>query len=570
MTHTVVQILGHGDIADLARGDRSDGQLLDLFVQKRDQEAFASLVQRHGPMVLGVCRRILRNPADADDAFQAAFLVLARKAGTLTARELLAQWLHGVAFNTARKLRRSNSRRAVREKPLAEVPEPSAAGASELQDELLALLDEELNRLPERYRTPIVLCDLEGATRKQAARLIGCPEGTVAGRLARARAMLADRLTRRGVMLPAVLLAALRIERSAIAANVPEVLRAVATGSVAPRVADVTERVLNAMFAKKIKAAVFAMLFCGLVFASMVAMSHLTAKAEADPAAPPEAKAEKPKPAPEAKPGEKIFTHIPLKTSDANEMAPKLLKLFPKSVTIAPVRDENAIIVYATEAETKEVLAALKGEVGEPAKSAPEKKYTINFRSTPWADVLAWYAKESGLADVSASRQTGNVTITPPKDRQFTIGEITDLLNEGLLDKKFILIRREKTFVVHPADEKVDPTWIPRVEVADLKSRGKSELVEVVIPLGDKDDAADLAPEIKKLLTPFGDVAFAKGKRLIVRDTVGNLQRITNTLRELDNKGGPGGKRCHPTRDHSHTTTRDSKRRRRPTTSPNP
>src|SRR5262245_50638448 len=97
--------------------ERTDGQLLDLFVRLRDEEAFAAVVRGHGPMVLGVCRRILRNPADADDAFQAAFLVLARKAASIGTRELLAQWLHGVAFNTARKLRRTNLRRATRERP---------------------------------------------------------------------------------------------------------------------------------------------------------------------------------------------------------------------------------------------------------------------------------------------------------------------------------------------------------------------------------------------------------------------------------------------------------------------
>ena len=185
MAHTVVQILNVGDIAELTRGDRSDGQLLDLFVRKRDEAAFAAVVRRHGPMVLGVCRRVLGNSTDAEDAFQAAFLVLARKAASIGRRSLLAQWLHGVAYYTARRLRRANARRAARERPLADVREPVACDGVDLNEELLAILDEELGRLPERYRKPILLCDLEGITRREAARLIGCPEGTVAGRLAR-------------------------------------------------------------------------------------------------------------------------------------------------------------------------------------------------------------------------------------------------------------------------------------------------------------------------------------------------------------------------------------------------
>ena len=215
--NTVVQILD--TIAEeAARADRTDGQLLDLFVRLRDEEAFAAVVRRHGPMVLGVCRRILRNAADADDAFQAAFLVLARKAASIGTRDLLAQWLYGVAYNTARKLRQSNTRRATREAPLAEASEPQA-NAPDIRDELLAILDEELARLPERYRAVIVLCDLEGLTRRETAKRLACPEGTVAGRLARARDLLATRLTARGVVPAAGLLVAVLTESAAMAVS---------------------------------------------------------------------------------------------------------------------------------------------------------------------------------------------------------------------------------------------------------------------------------------------------------------------------------------------------------------
>jgi RNA polymerase sigma factor (sigma-70 family) len=184
----------------------SDGQLLGHYIEQRDEAAFEALVRRHGPMVLGVCRRILGNIHDADDAFQAAFLVLVRKAGSVVPRETIANWLHGVARQTAVKARAMSARRHRREQPFAELPD-AAASQREPDGDWQELLDEELSRLPEKYRAPIVLCDLEGKTRKDAARQLGWPEGTVSGRLSRARSLLARRLRRRGVALSAAALA---------------------------------------------------------------------------------------------------------------------------------------------------------------------------------------------------------------------------------------------------------------------------------------------------------------------------------------------------------------------------
>ena len=172
-------VLGH-DGAGL-----SDGELLERFLTRHEQDAFAALVRRHGRMVLGVCRRVLRHDHDADDAFQATFLVLVRKAPTLCARQTVGDFLYGVAYHTALKARAAGRRRRDKERQAAE-SNSRLSDTDENLREALVLLDRELHHLPERYRVPVVLCDLEGMTHHEAARALGWPQGTVSGRLSRA------------------------------------------------------------------------------------------------------------------------------------------------------------------------------------------------------------------------------------------------------------------------------------------------------------------------------------------------------------------------------------------------
>src|SRR5215469_15021140 len=169
--------------------DPTDGQLLGWFVEQHDELAIEALVRRHGTMVMGVCRRILHNEHDAEDAFQATFLVLVRKAASIVPRERIANWLYGVAHRTALKARATAAKRRARERQVTQMPE-SAVTEQGLWHDLQPLLDQALNRLPDIYRVAIVLCDLEGKTRREAARQLGVPEGTLAARLARARGML--------------------------------------------------------------------------------------------------------------------------------------------------------------------------------------------------------------------------------------------------------------------------------------------------------------------------------------------------------------------------------------------
>src|SRR5262245_41548579 len=202
----------------------TDGALLERFIASRDGDAFAVLVQRHGTMVLGVCRRVLGNIHDAEDAFQATFLVLARKAASLSGGSGLANWLYGVAYRTALKARTTAYRRRGRVKPVTELPDTEAP-THETADELLPYLDAELNLLPDTYRQAIVMCDLCGMTQKDAARRAGCAEGTLSSRLTRARSMLAKRLRKRGIALTGGGLATALANECSAGAIAPKLLR---------------------------------------------------------------------------------------------------------------------------------------------------------------------------------------------------------------------------------------------------------------------------------------------------------------------------------------------------------
>lgn len=262
----------------------SDGDLLDCFVTGGDEAAFEALVRRHGPMVLGVCRRVLHDPHEADDAFQATFVVLLRKCGSLAQPELLGNWLYGVAFRTAREVRNRAARRRARE--LQAVPVEESAPSSEW-DDVRPVLDEELNKLPAKYRIPVVLCDLQSKSRKEVARQIGCPEGTLSSRLARAHDLLRRRLLRRGLALSGGWLAVglssgvataalppslvLNTVKAALAVSVAD---AVGVGVLSAPVAALVEGVMQAMFLSKVKLTAAVLLTVGMVGVSVGVLTH--------------------------------------------------------------------------------------------------------------------------------------------------------------------------------------------------------------------------------------------------------------------------------------------------------
>lgn len=255
----------------------TDGQLLESFLARKDEEAFEALLRRHGAMVSGVCRRVLHNHHDAEDAFQATFLVLARKASSVKPKEMVGNWLHGVAYRTALKANETIAKRKMRERQMTEMLEPQGEPKDAWHD-LQPRLDEELSRLPDNYRLPILLCDLEGKSIKEATQQLGWPQGTLAGRLARARKMLAKRLTQRGIVLSGGALAVMMSENgtsacvpSSLAGATIKAAVSVATGEsaasavISAKIIALMDGVLKGMLLTKLKTMAAGLLVLGMV-----------------------------------------------------------------------------------------------------------------------------------------------------------------------------------------------------------------------------------------------------------------------------------------------------------------
>jgi RNA polymerase sigma factor (sigma-70 family) len=262
-------------------GELTDGQLLQRFLDQRDEAAFELLLRRHGPLILSVCRRMLGNDADADDAFQAVFVVLVRKAAAFRTRRTIGDWLYGVAYHTALKARAASVKRRFKEsqaRPLVP-PDPT----DDLAD-ALPLLDQELSRLPAKYREPVVLCELQGHSRKETARQLGIPEGTLSSRLAMARKLLAKRLARYGLEITGGTMAGLLASKMATASVPPALaastLEAATAGATAP-VAALAEGVLKAMLMTKLKMLAVVVLVFGVVAGAALWLHVLRHKAAA-------------------------------------------------------------------------------------------------------------------------------------------------------------------------------------------------------------------------------------------------------------------------------------------------
>jgi zinc protease len=294
-----------------------EAQLLERFLARGDEAAFEAILQRHGPMVLGVCRRVLEDPHDIADAFQATFLILVKKARSIRDRDALGTWLYGVARRVAVRARVNARRRRTRERTGIGAegldvdigPDRDRSDRLEMQ-ELRSTIDDELERLPARYRAPVILCDLEGRTHEQAAAQLGCPVGTVKSRLARGRERLRSRLVRRGIAPSAALLAevlaaepahAVPVELSSLtlgAASRIAAGQAIAAGASSAGAATLTKGALRSMFLAKIPLATAALVAAALATTGVRALVA-TGPAVPQPAAvPASARAATPAPDP--------------------------------------------------------------------------------------------------------------------------------------------------------------------------------------------------------------------------------------------------------------------------------
>jgi RNA polymerase sigma factor (sigma-70 family) len=373
----------------------TDGQLLDDYLHRRDEGALAALVLRHGPMVWGVCHRVLRDHHDAEDAFQAAFLVLVRKAASVVPREMVANWLYGVAHQTALKARAVTAKRRVRERQVTEMPEP--ATAEPLWNDLQPLLDQELSRLPDKYRVAIVLCDLEAKTRKEAARQLGVPDGTLAARLARGRVMLAKRLARRGLAVSGGALGAM-LAQNVASAGVPTLVvsstikaatlfaagQTAAAGVISAKAAALTDGVLKSMLLTKLKIATAVCLIAGVTLCAVGVLAQ-EVWAEVEPtkgtvatlSEPPESGSEKAATG-SAQAGDPLNTGAPLRAGPPRVMVEHkspvaCLAWSPDGRWVAAATEDGAI--HVTEAATgKEVRSFPVGPAVTSVAFSPDGK----------------------------------------------------------------------------------------------------------------------------------------------------------------------------------------------------
>ncbi|QEL14455.1 RNA polymerase sigma factor [Limnoglobus roseus] len=413
-----------------AEHDAGDAELLRRFAESRDAAAFTVLVQRHGPLVLGVCRRTLGHAHDAEDAFQAVFLVLAQKAGRLRDSRLLSSWLYGVAWRIAKKAKRRAARR--REELWAAVPEPPTADGA--MNDLGPVLDEELAALPEWYRDAILACDVGQLSRTDAAAKLSIPEGTLSSRLAAGRKRLADRLARRGVTLALPLLATMTtagVSEALIQQTVETAVQWAAGGTVAKPITELTHEGLT-MLRKLL------LLGTGVLTATAVGIGLAD-----DPVKPPETK-------PETKPAE-----VKVETKPTPEVVrygvPKMKKSIDLQIAkveaLSWTPDGRYFAIHGTAEVRTAVVQGDKMSYGYTtsngvyfyAAALASTRPVSGLMIRPKEKFLGWAA--DGRSITITSGQTGRIN----SQKRATLLPVFDAAGKPVLDYPSVVLHAEPT-----------------------------------------------------------------------------------------------------------------------------
>lgn len=377
-------------------GELTDAELLGRFLRSGDEGPLATLVRRHASMVWNVCRRLLSHH-DAEDAFQATFLVLVRRAGAVP-RQAVANWLYGVARQTAVRLRATAAKHRRRETQVVNMPEPTIDEAHDTR--IQAVVDEELGRLPDHYREVVLLCDLEGLTRKKAARQLGIPEGSVASRLARARVMLARRLNRRDVVLSGASLAAVLSAGSASASAPPALVAStikaatlMAAGVISAKVAALTEGMVKAMFVTRIKSLLGLALFIATIVgaAGLIYQTHAAGLPEAKEEQPiakqdPKQGGEKQPPAQPKQPAKTDVERMVGNWFIVNKDSGRKGEMW--------VISKDQILMHAKELGARARLNSYKIDAGKTPKQIDINEHVIGFTTGPSRGIYAFDGDE--------------------------------------------------------------------------------------------------------------------------------------------------------------------------------
>jgi RNA polymerase sigma factor (sigma-70 family) len=432
----------------------SDAELLHRFVAAREEQAFATLLHRHGPLVWSVCWQVLHHRQDAEDAFQATALLLARHAGSIRQTEAVASWLHRVAYRVATKAGQAMARRRMQERQVEHRhvrPPEAEAGWRELQ----AVLNEELERLPEKYRAPFILCCLEGQSGLEAAQQLGWKPGTVTGRLTEARKLLQRRLSRRGVLLSAVLLAA-AVSREGAAASasgltdgtVPTALafatQATPTSAISPRVAALVRAMAPRVFVTKLKAATALLLAIGVLAGAGVQAHQLLASKDADPAQAPvsqptevkEVKAKPPTAAGQTKPSDTFVYRGRVLDPEGNPLTGAKLHLaVPEEIT----KKRPAWATTGTDGRFEFTVS--RAELKLPAEVPADLDVFAYLQVVATASGYGpdWTMFQDG------QRPRGDLTLRLVKNDVIIKGRILDLQGKAVARAKIHVLRLETT-----------------------------------------------------------------------------------------------------------------------------